>query len=268
MPLRQRPVDINVPNATAKPVTAILTVEPLDPRDLEGVDFEGCPLTARRFGLMRDLCGDPRQARPQKRLSVRLGPFEETTVRVLVETQEPPKGRRALAAFRVTDRCGKKVAGGVTVVCTSPPYGTSLPSAPDPANPCPLALAVPLYCVDPGTDPSKTLTPPGTIDPRHPRDLVAVIENTGPAPGPQRQRLPGARRHQRPRGDAARLAPRGHRAGRALLGHLARERRAGAGGAPRGDVRRAGRTARAGPAAGPVSRPRPGIGLKARPCAG
>lgn len=182
MPLRQRLVDINVPNATAKPVTAILTVEPLDPRDLEGVDFEGCPLTVRRFGLTRDLCGDPRRSRPQKRLSVRLGPFEETTIRVLIETQEPPKGRRALAAFRVTDRRGKKVAGGVTVVCTSPPYGTSLPSAPDPANPCPLALAAPLYCVDPGTDPSKTLTPPGTIDPRHPRDLVAVIENTGPDP--------------------------------------------------------------------------------------
>ncbi len=121
------------------------------------------------------MCGDAKTAKAQRHLTLALDPFQEVSVRAIIETKDPAKGK-AIAAFQMTDTRDGVVAGGVTIVCTSPPYPSDLPSALGPGNPCPLVLGVGLAAVDPGTGPRSSANP-GVIDTRHPQDVVAMVEN-------------------------------------------------------------------------------------------
>lgn len=175
MATASRIVDIIVPNRSTKKVRATLTIAPTDPARLDGLAFEGAPLETENYGLTTEMCGDPNSRKLQKKLTVTLEPFQDVTVRAVIMTNDPAKGK-AIAAFAVSETRGRKLTGGVTIVCTSPQYPSDLPAAPDPAKPCPIMLAASLAVVDPGSDPSSASSP-GVIDTKHPQDLVAVIEN-------------------------------------------------------------------------------------------
>jgi hypothetical protein len=141
-----------------------LEIAPLDPAKLESVNFKGAALKVGTFGLTAEMCGDAKTAKAQRHLTLALDPFQEVSVRAIIETKDPAKGK-AIAAFQMTDTRDGVVAGGVTIVCTSPPYPSDLPSALGPGNPCPLVLGVGLAAVDPGTDPRSSANP-GVIDTR------------------------------------------------------------------------------------------------------
>ena len=175
MAINHRVVDIIVPNRSAKKTKATLEIVPIDPANVEGLAFEGGELKVRRYGLTAALCGSPKSTPVKQKLTIALEPFQDGSVRAIIATNDPPKGN-AITAFAVTDTRGRKVVGGVTIICTSPQYPTDLPAGPDPANPCPLVLAADLTTVAPGADPQSPATP-GVIDTRHPQDLVAIVEN-------------------------------------------------------------------------------------------
>lgn len=175
MAITYRVVDIIVPNRNSKKAKANLAIIPIDPAKLEGVAFEAAALKVRSYGLTTSMCGDLKTTTVQQHLTITLEPFQEVTVRAIIETTNPRKGK-AIAAFVVTETRSRKVTGGVTIVCTSPQYPADLPSAPDPANPCPIILAAGLTAVDPGVDPRSSTTP-GVINTKHPQDLVALVEN-------------------------------------------------------------------------------------------
>ena len=175
MAITYRVVDIIVPNRSSQKAKATLAIAPVDPAKLEGVAFEGAALKVGTYGLTTAMCGNPKSTAVQQKLRIALEPFQEVTVRAIIETNDPPKGK-AIAAFAVTETRGRAVTGGVTIVCTSPKYPADLPSAPDPANPCPIVLAARLAAVDPGVDP-RSSSAPGVIDTKHPQDLVALVEN-------------------------------------------------------------------------------------------
>ena len=168
MTVNYRVVDIIVPNRTPHAVEATLEIAPVDPATLEGVAFEADALKVEAYGLTAEMCGDVKTIKTQRHLTRALDPFQEVSVRAIIETDDPPTGK-AIAAFQMTDTRAGVVMGGVTIVCTSPRYPSNLPSAPGPANPCPLVLGGGLAAY-PGAD-------PGVIDTRHPQDLVALVEN-------------------------------------------------------------------------------------------
>lgn len=181
MPITYRVVDIVVPNRTSRKVKATLAIAPTDPAKLDGVHLEKSQLLkVLAYGLTRDICAKADSVQETEKLTLQIDAFEDILVRAVIKVQEPSKHQHAVAAFQVSDIRKRNVVGGVTIVCTSPEYPASLPSAPDPANPCPLILAAELTCVDPGADPSSTTGQPSVIDTTKPQDMVVLVENAGP----------------------------------------------------------------------------------------
>ncbi len=179
MPTRRRSVDFIVPNRTPNRVEALLTITQTDPAQLDGLVLKGDELKLAAFGLTEDVCHDVEPKQLDQRLVVRLEAYEDRVVRASIDTVEPP-GVSVVAAFYVSDTRAGALSGGITIVCTSPDYPKDLPSAPNPANPCPLVLAADLTCVDLGGDPGSPRGLPGVIEASRPQDLVVLVENAGP----------------------------------------------------------------------------------------
>src|SRR5690242_6474936 len=129
MATNHRVVNIIVPNRTPKAVKAALTIAPTDPKKLEGVLYEGSALEVGTYGLTAAMCGDPGKIKVQEKLTISLNPFQEVSVRAIIETHDPSKGN-AIAVFQVHDTRNGVVVGGVTIVCTTPEYPSDFPSAP------------------------------------------------------------------------------------------------------------------------------------------
>lgn len=179
MPTSYRVVEIIVPNHTPNKVKAELAITRIDPGQVPGLHLDAGRMDVGAFGLTPNLCGDVATTRPRAKISVTLDSYQDTAVRVIVTVREPPKGKQVAAAFQVSDTRNGAVVGGVTVVCTTPPYPKDLPSAAGPKNPCPLVLARDIFCVDPGADPRSVSGPSGVISNTHPQDLVALVANDG-----------------------------------------------------------------------------------------
>jgi hypothetical protein len=161
-------------------IKATLAIAPTDPAKLDGVHLKDSRLLkVLAYGLTTDICAKANAVQTTKKLTVQIEAFQDILVRAVIKVQEPSKRQHAVAAFQVTDIRNRVVVGGVTIVCSSPDYPASLPAASDPANPCPLVLAAPLACVDPGADPRSTTGKPGVIDTAKPQDMVVLVENAG-----------------------------------------------------------------------------------------
>jgi hypothetical protein len=176
-----RVVDIVVPNRSSNKVKVTVAISPTDPAMLEGIEMEDNKLLKiLSYGLTQDICTRVERVRTQEKLNLQIDEFQDVLVRAIITVQEPSKRTRARAAFQITDTRNGTVAGGVTIICSSPQFPTDLPSAAGPTNPCPLFIAAELTCVDPGADPRLTVGQPGIIDTTKPQDLVVLIENGGP----------------------------------------------------------------------------------------
>ena len=179
MRTRKRLLDVFVPNATSREMIASLVVRPVDPSSVEGllpvVSEYGRPLEYVSFGI-----SDPEtDGTPQAELQLSLGPFQDKIVRFQIETIEPEEGQTAIAAFQLADYRGGTLVGGVTVVCTTPPYFTEIASSRDPENACPLVLTTEdLTFAYTGTSPEQTVNVKD-IQPEKSLSIVAVVENPG-----------------------------------------------------------------------------------------
>jgi hypothetical protein len=171
--------DIIVPNISNNSVQATLRIAEIDPYQIAGLTLDGKEqLEVSAFGLSEDRCR--KVAVDDRKLSITLSKYTDTVIRAVIETVNPAAGVAAAAAFNVTDERNGALAGGVTIVCTTPPYPNDLPPAPDPDDPCPLALGAALRFVAPSDDPSgQDIYPAGSLTPTQPRDLVARVRNEG-----------------------------------------------------------------------------------------
>ena len=161
---------INVPNPTARAEVASLTLEPVaGALPSPGLGLPESTLKVESAGISIDPCGAGRRA-----LQVKLNPFSSATVPAVVITKPGRKG--GTAAFQLVDRRGRRVAGGVTLACVSPPPRDATAKTIAAANPCPVALAWPPYAITPGSDPSQR-PPRPAITSGVACDLVAALTN-------------------------------------------------------------------------------------------
>jgi hypothetical protein len=162
---------INVPNPAARADVASLTLEPVAGAMLgPGLGLPESTLKVERVWLSIDPCG----AGGRRTLQVKLKPLSSATVTAVVITKSDRK--RGTAAFQLVDRRGRRVAGGVTLACVSPPPRDATAKTIASANPCPVILAQPPYAIAPEGDPSqrparRAITSGVTCD------LVAALTN-------------------------------------------------------------------------------------------
>jgi hypothetical protein len=117
--------------------------------DLPGHDFPKADLEVIGTGLTLALCAE--EGKPS--LEVNLQPFTSVDVHVVVNTASPKKP--GVAGFHLVDRRKGKDVGGVLLVCMDPPFVEPVSQMVSTPNPCPVTLAMDLYAILPGDDPSN-----------------------------------------------------------------------------------------------------------------
>src|SRR2546422_4844010 len=170
--MRNQHFTINVPNPTAKPVTAELRLKRMADSALQalGIDIPKGSLDV----LSASLSLDPCDGEGKERMTIKLRPFSSLNVTARIVTG-PARGRKGgAAAFHLVDtRLGK--VGGVLLVCTDRMGPEAPGSVVGIKNGCPVTLARAPYAVAPAADPSKRVysAVPGALV----VDLVVPVTN-------------------------------------------------------------------------------------------
>lgn len=149
--MREHRFVVNVPNPSARAVTANLRLEKVKHARLPRIvpDFRQRPSKVLSVALMTDPCASEGPA--ERRL--KLAPRSSVDVHVRVVTAPQPGAKDGIAAFDLIDERGGSVAGGVTLVCLEQPAAEPAPGVVRSPRPCPVVIAEKPYAVPPGDDP-------------------------------------------------------------------------------------------------------------------